>query len=71
MDPEGHITDPAYLRIKERFETLLAELDAAVGELLRTVNEETTVMVVSDHGLALRTRPSMSIDGCTSTVSSS
>jgi len=50
MDPEDHITDPAHLRIKERLKHFWQKLDAAVGELLRTVDEETTVMVVSDHG---------------------
>jgi predicted AlkP superfamily phosphohydrolase/phosphomutase len=50
MDPEDHITDPAHLRIKELLKHFWQHLDAVVGELLRTVDEETTVMVVSDHG---------------------
>ncbi len=50
MDPENPMTDPAHLRIKELLKHFWQHLDTAVGELLRTVDEETTVLVVSDHG---------------------
>ena len=50
MDPENPMTNPAHLRIKELLKHFWQHLDTAVGELLRTVDEETTLLVVSDHG---------------------
>ncbi|MFX0198701.1 MAG: alkaline phosphatase family protein [Candidatus Hodarchaeota archaeon] len=50
MDPQVNQTPPRVNPYRELVEDFWQHLDDAVGELLKSVDENTTVIVISDHG---------------------
>jgi len=50
LDPESDLTDSHSKRYRELLYSFWGHLDKAVGELLKTVDESTTVIIMSDHG---------------------
>lgn len=52
MDENHPAHDPGDEEYRDVVRRFYEKMDAAVGELLETVDEDTTVMVMSDHGFA-------------------
>jgi predicted AlkP superfamily phosphohydrolase/phosphomutase len=50
LDPESNLADPGSARYRGLLYGFWQHLDAAVGELLQSVDGNETVVVVSDHG---------------------
>jgi predicted AlkP superfamily phosphohydrolase/phosphomutase len=54
MDPDEYEGDVQHVKYRELVCGFWKHLDEAVGEILRTVGDQTTVFILSDHGFGIQ-----------------
>ncbi|MCW5892636.1 MAG: alkaline phosphatase family protein [bacterium] len=62
LDPTGTATVPDEPQVQAALENVFTELDGAVGRLVDAVGDDTTIVLVSDHGFGLKPERSIRLN---------